>query len=184
MSVCHGIITSQGGSISVVSELGEGATFFAKFPASLSVQQEDSRITERSATGQRILVIDDDHVVRNSMVAMIEVFGAEVLAAGSGSEALELFAGPKDFQLVITDLGMAGMDGAEIVRSIRNMHPQQRIAVISGWSEEDVHRRFGSEDYPDRVLQKPATVDDLEQLICELPGRVQASINSGSGPRS
>lgn len=174
LSMCHGIITAQGGSISVESTIGEGTTFHLRFPSSFAVERNNEAIRHTSSSVRRVLLIDDDQAVRDSMVAMLEVLGVDVCAVSSGEEAVDAIQSTNEFDLVITDLGMAGMDGVEVVGSIRQINPQQPIAVVSGWSHDDVRRRLGSHQCL-RLIQKPATIDDLEMLVRELPTGVQPS---------
>ena len=102
------------------------------------------------------------------MKAMLEVFGAKVTTSPSGVDALKHFA-CQSFDVVVTDLGMKGMDGVELIEKIRATKPQQLIAVVSGWPEESVLRRFPSQEQPHWFLQKPVKMNDLEQILRSPP---------------
>ena len=91
--------------------------------------------------------------------------GIEVVVAQDGESAIEIFQSQGPFDVVITDLGMPGMDGSTFARSIWAEQPQQKIAVVSGWSADEVRSRFHEDHMPDFVLYKPRIGQELEKLV-------------------
>jgi CheY-like chemotaxis protein len=113
----------------------------------------------------RILVIDDDHDVADSLVMLLETFGAEVQVAYSGDAGLEAVAAFRP-KLVFLDIGMPRMDGYETARRLRAL-PQGRdltLVALTGWGQEQVNTRAKDAGF-DRQLTKPAGLEDLEQLL-------------------
>lgn len=106
----------------------------------------------------RILVVDDDAMVRESIQLMLEMDGHAIELAGSGPEALErLAAGPYD--VVLTDNRMPGMTGLELARRIKDMRPAQLVILFSGSPP------VGSCSPCDRVLLKPFSAADLRRVV-------------------
>ena len=116
----------------------------------------------------RILVIDDDHDVADSLVMLLETFGANVKVAYSGEAGLEAV---RDFRprLVFLDIGMPKMDGYETARRLRAM-PEGRdlkLVALTGWGAGQVSDRADDAGF-DRQLTKPAGIEDLQGLLDKL----------------
>lgn len=115
--------------------------------------------------GRKLLIIDDDALVRESMVVYLQDSGFDVSEATDGSVALTLLtsSNPVGFpDLVITDLRMPGMDGLQLLQELQNAHPKLPVIVISGagiMSDVVAALRLGARDY----LIKP--IIDLEMLV-------------------
>lgn len=113
----------------------------------------------------RVLVIDDDHDVADSLVMLLETFGADVRVAYSGDAGLETVAAFRP-KLVFLDIGMPQMDGYETARRLRAL-PQGRaltLVALTGWGQEQISARAREAGF-DRQLTKPAGLADLEQLL-------------------
>ncbi|WP_281800796.1 response regulator [Methylocystis echinoides] len=121
-------------------------------------------MTEQSGA-LRVLVIDDDHDVADSLVMLLETFGADVRVAYSGDAGLETVAAFRP-KLVFLDIGMPRMDGYETARRLRAL-PQGRaltLVALTGWGQEQISARAREAGF-DRQLTKPAGLADLEQLL-------------------
>jgi len=124
----------------------------------------------------RILVIDDEHKLRQMLCRALEAAGHVVVEARDGAEGIRLYrAAPTD--LVITDILMPEMDGLGCIRELRKSHPGVRVIAISGGSPKvtmdalGVARAFGA----CRTLQKPFDLDQLLKAVHEeLGGRSAA----------
>ncbi|QGM45672.1 response regulator [Methylocystis heyeri] len=128
----------------------------------------DKVVPKDSRSPRRVLVIDDDHDVADSLVLLLETFGATARAAYSGAEGLEQIPQFKP-ELVFLDLGMPHMNGYETAARIREC-PEGRalnLVALSGWGqEEDVarSRQAGFDDH----FTKPADIEALEELLQRL----------------
>lgn len=156
LSVCHGIVTRHGGEIRVASQPSLGTKFTIELPAT-SQPVLDKSLTSGLAgeTHPRVLVIDDDEAVRSSLSALLTSCDVDFDTASTGSEGVQL-AREKPYDLVLTDLGMPGMSGVQVVTALRSFCTECRIAVLSGWSKNAVSACFDSQDAkPDFILEKP-----------------------------
>ena len=110
----------------------------------------------------RILAVDDDAIVLLNTVTMLEDMGHAVTERHSGSEAIESLEG-EQFDLLLSDYAMPGMNGGELVRRARDIQPAIRAAIVSGYADLPEGTAL---DVP--RLAKPFTQDDLSQLIARL----------------
>jgi CheY-like chemotaxis protein len=90
-----------------------------------------------NAPKPRILVVDDDEMVRFVVRAVLEPAGYQIVEAENGQEGVEKFAGPEGpFSLVLMDISMPGMNGPEALRRIREKAPDTRLVLLSGSPEQ------------------------------------------------
>jgi CheY-like chemotaxis protein len=80
----------------------------------------------------QILLIDDDELLRDTVLQLLELDGHQVTQASDGAQGLKLFAGGPSFDLVITDVLMPGIDGARVIVELRRTHPDLPILAVSG----------------------------------------------------
>ncbi|KAF0170548.1 MAG: Multi-sensor hybrid histidine kinase [Limisphaerales bacterium] len=137
LAVVHGIVKSHDGGIVVSSEPGRGTTFALYFPVF------EAEVVEPPATpqpvprgrGEHILFVDDEEPLVRMGRAALERLGYRVTAMSSPVEALALFsANPAQFDLVITDLNMPGLNGPELARKLVAVRPDIRLVLTSGYS--------------------------------------------------
>ena len=172
LSAVLGIMRSHEGTILVETEKDLGTCFTAVFPR-LQGESGESGRGDDGACGdpgmpERVLVVDDERMVREVAAGMLEKLGCRVNAVESGERALDALAeADGDIGMVMLDLTMPGMDGEETFRLIRKMSPDLPVIVFSGYSREDLRRRFrGSSGVT--FLQKPFTMDTLKASLNEL----------------
>ena len=170
LSICRRIVAEHGGSIQVESAPGEGTTFIVILPvAEAYLQAVEGEIGEREVPPKRILVVDDERVVRQVITDMLSELGHESITAESGLEGLETFRKER-FDLVLTDLGMPGMNGLQLARLMRSIDDQTPIVLLTGWGDtidEEEAKRHGIW----KVISKPVRMDELKDLIASLPRR-------------
>ena len=171
LAVSYGIITRHDGTINLESEVGRGATFCISLPkAAAQAHLKAKAAAELPAPlalpprvrKLRILVVDDEAPLREILSEMLEHQGHEVRLAGSGHEALELFDAEK-FDAVFTDIGMPGMNGLELSRSINERDSRVPIAVITGWGNE-VDLQEQSAAGVNWIVAKPFTAARIYEL--------------------
>lgn len=116
----------------------------------------------------RILIVEDTKLMRDTLVDVLGASGHDIVTADNGAEAVELVAGGKDFDIIVTDIIMPEMDGIQTILELQTMLPAARIIAISGGSARmekaqglDTARRLGAV----AVLEKPFEVDALLQAI-------------------
>jgi PAS domain S-box-containing protein len=171
LSTVLAIVRSHGGFISVKSEPGKGTEFQVFLPASESEgalrAEAESAAVERG-NGELILVVDDEHLVRDVTRLTLEGNGYAVLTANDGAEALAVCAEhPRDLRLVLTDVVMPHLDGAGMIRALEKLNPEVKILATSGHAETQSRIEAVSERTVPFIL-KPYTTEALLSTIHEL----------------
>lgn len=165
-----GIVRAHRGGIKVYSELTRGTTFKILFPAvdqevgGASVEKLPADRVEWKGTGT-VLVADDEETLRALGARMLERLGFDVLVAADGREAVNCYRDNADrIKLVLLDLTMPHMDGAQAFTELRRMRPDVPVILVSGYSEEDVSSRFAGKGVSG-VMQKPYSLGKLRGLL-------------------
>lgn len=172
LALVKSLLRLHGGTVEAHSGgLGRGSVFLVRLPigAKQSSEAPMPATTGVEASGaRRILVIDDDHDVADSLVMFLETFGADVRVAYSGPDGVEAV---KAFEpeLVFLDLGMPGMDGYETARRIRALPNGAgvKLVALTGWGQDQIRDRAREAGF-DRQLTKPAGLDALQELLGSL----------------
>ena len=136
LAMVYGIVKNHGGSIQVYSEPGFGSTFRIYLPIS-GDQPAEARSKERKAPRRgsgTVLLVDDEEVVREVAADMLRSLGYKVVTAASGHEALDYYSRHgSDVDLALIDLVMPGMGGKECFLGLREMNPDVRAVLSSGY---------------------------------------------------
>ncbi len=109
-----------------------------------------------------VLVVDDDAAVRGLLTDMLTLLGHRVVEHGSGESALEVFERGR-FELVLTDLGLQGLNGWDLARRIRAVDPAVTIAFVTGWGD-DISPSAVEEAGANSYIGKPFSIEDIEGL--------------------
>jgi signal transduction histidine kinase len=153
LSTVYGIVTQSGGSIDVRSEPGFGATFTIRLPVTHAVETDPLPVEPVPAAGaERILVVDDEKVVRDLLAQMLREQGYDVEVAGSAREARALDG---SWDLLLTDVVMPETDGVNLSKQIDARH----VLFISGYDQEALVEGDAS------FLQKPFSRDELTRTV-------------------
>lgn len=160
-----GIVRGHGGVLMVDSELGSGARFTVLFPAHGAALADDAdRKIAREFRG-RVLVVDDEASIRGVVAMALTREQYEVMEAENGRAALDVLGtDSKPFDLVVLDLAMPEVDGAELLKRIRLRWPRQRVLLMSGYDLAETVGRF-----PDvgavPFLLKPFDIERLRSAL-------------------
>ena len=158
LATVYGIVKQAGGGILVYSEPGHGTSFKIYFPRTeLAVmpEKEPAPAPAFSADGVSIVVVEDNPSVRNLAVAMLEDEGFKVVAFPSGEAALESLGAGERFDLLITDIVLGSMDGADLADRLRRSRPGLPVIYMSGYTEDTALVGTLAHQEGARFLEKP-----------------------------
>lgn len=171
LATVYGIVRQSRGGIVVESERGRGSTFRILLPREHSAPdaREEAPATARTAArAERILVVEDEEIVRDLVSEILRGQGYEVLATDRGSEAARMAHEDQcGIDLLISDVVMPEMNGAEVARRIHEISPRTRVLFVSGYSENDMADQ-GLEALAFQVLQKPFNPAALAKKVREV----------------
>jgi CheY-like chemotaxis protein len=171
LATVYGIVKQSDGFIQIESRSGEGASFRIILPrlassAALSGREDDPSPRPRGA--ETVLLVEDQDLLLGMMREVLEGAGYRVLEARNGEEALRLQARHEgEIDLLLTDLVMPGMGGAELARRFAAVRPGTRLMFISGYTDDAAARR-GIQHPNTAFLQKPFTTETLERKLREV----------------
>ncbi|MGO9611576.1 MAG: ATP-binding protein [Dissulfurispiraceae bacterium] len=175
LATSFSIIKNHGGLIEVKSDVNRGSTFSLYLPAAKDAQitMETARQAAPTRKG-RILVMDDEELIRNIVKEMITALGHESEFATDGKEAMDIFRRAKDtgnpFDLVILDLTVkGGMGGEETIKRLREIDPHVKAIMSSGYSDTQVISNYRSYGFA-AFLSKPYRMDSLRDSLNALIG--------------
>lgn len=170
LSMVYGIMERHRGSIEVASAPGQGTTVTLRFQAArTSAPVPDAAVPLPSGSARRILLIEDDRVVRRTLASLLRTGGHIVEEADGGPAGLSRLTG-KPVDLVLTDLGMPEMNGWEVARAVKVRYPDLPVVLITGWGDQPEGSGSAPAGLVDRVVGKPVRLEDLLATITELTG--------------
>lgn len=168
LAMVHGIVTGHQGHISVSSQVMKGTTFHLYFPKlhpTFDAPEAVNNTNRLSGGAERILLVDDEEDLATIIRLSLENLGYQVTSTNSPKEAAELFTtAPDSFDLAITDMNMPEMNGAELIKVIRDVRNNIPIIVSTGFSElinDKLIEKMGRA----RLLMKPVIIEDLDRAI-------------------
>ncbi|MBI5330991.1 MAG: response regulator [Betaproteobacteria bacterium] len=167
------LVELHGGLIEATSTgQGQGAEFTIRLPLLVDAPPAPARDASKpAATACRVLVVDDDPAVADSMATLLTIEGHEVRTASGGEEALQQ---ARDFRphLVLLDIGLHGMDGYEAARRLRAQQPQGEplcLVAVTGYGHEEARLRVREAGF-DRHLVKPVEPETICDLLTKIDG--------------
>ena len=178
LSTVYGIVKQSGGFIFADSVVGKGTRFSVYLPVhradpnAVSAQPAEVRASPQPAQwagGGRILLVEDEDPVRMVAERALARAGYQVTPARDGEEGLELVAQGGQFDMVVSDVVMPGMDGPAMVREIRKLAPAMPVLFMSGYAEEQLREQIAIDNVG--FLPKPFSVQQISDKV----GHVLAS---------
>jgi CheY-like chemotaxis protein len=163
----------HGASLEIESQKELGTTVRVLFPVSVQAPSPTVRVhaLRSPARGLRMLIVDDDPLLIESLRNTLEEEGHEVTAADGGQAGIDAFkramANGEPFAVVITDLGMPYVDGRQVIEKIRELSPGTPIILLTGWGQRVPGDRSTLPN-ADRLLSKPPRLQELRAALSEL----------------
>ncbi len=161
LSICQGIAEHHNATIEIASTPGAGTTVTVRFPTTHIVHTEAPEPLLGKLPVLNILYVDDDRDVRAVVTKMLESLGQYVECATSGAEAMNLLHILR-FDVLISDLGMPGMSGTEVLDAARSIDPALTTVLLTGWGHFIDPQQSTTADF---VISKPVRMDDLRQVL-------------------
>jgi len=170
LAMVYGMAQRHGCALEIDSQPGAGTTIRLVFPVSAAALSPTVRVPTLQPTTHnlRILVVDDDPALNESLRDTLQADGHHVTVAGGGQAGIDAFHSARQtsepFDIVITDLGMPYVDGHQVVDSVRATKPDTPIIMLTGWGQADNERT----PHVDRLLSKPPRLQELRTALAEL----------------
>ncbi|MEO7112724.1 MAG: response regulator [Polyangiaceae bacterium] len=169
LSICRGIVQALRGEITMDSTLGEGTCVRVALPPTRPAEKARATLRGGGTVGAwrrgRILIIDDDPAVARS-TARVLTRDHDVFVENEGARALERLLGEEIFDVILCDLAMPGISGADLYETISSTRPElaTRFVFLTGGAFSREARAF-LDGVPNVSLQKPFSIDSLRKIL-------------------
>jgi PAS domain S-box-containing protein len=170
LAMVYGVMQRHSGDIEIESEAGRGTTFRLNFAAAppVALPSMPAPSADPVPKSLRILVVDDDPLLLQSLSDTLTADGHTIVTANGGQRGIDAFAaalaGGERFDVVLTDLGMPYLDGRQVASFVKGAAPSTPVILLTGWGQ----RLIADNDTPqdvDRVLSKPPKLRDLREAL-------------------
>src|SRR5262245_43952427 len=170
LAIVHGVLERHAAQLTMESDVGHGTTIrllFPRVPSNGTTGTQQAEV-EDIPPNLRILVIDDDPLVRQSLQDSLQSEGHAVTVADGGEAGLEAVraaqARQEPFAVVMTDLGMPGMDGREVARAVKHAAPETPVVLLTGWGQA-LQQDGSILPHVDYLLSKPPRRRELRAAL-------------------
>ena len=157
----------SGGGVDIESAQGRGTTISIYLPRShveAEIAGDGARRTVPSGAGERVLVVEDDDGVRQLVGEVLRDLGYEAVEAVDANSALETLRGSPDFNLLISDVGLPGMNGRQLADIARDIVPNIKVLLMTGYTAGAANQaEFLGKDM--MMITKPFDIDKLGHTI-------------------
>ena len=170
LSIVYGIIKQHGGYVTIFSQRGFGTTFSIYLPLNVEKTQpvEQSPSFVPQGGNETVLVVEDDAAVGRLVESVLKRYGYNVILAGSGEEALEIYQSRShDISLALLDVIMPKMNGKELCEKLRECSPQLKVLFLSGYTADLIQDKGIAMDGID-LIRKPAKPMELARKVREM----------------
>ncbi len=172
MSVVYGTVKEHGGAVNVYSEVGKGTLVKIFIPVSLKEDKVEEKSNEEPVCGTgRILLIDDEELVRSIAKSLLESLGYYVDSACDGEEGVEMFREKvEDYDLILMDIVMPRLSGVEAFEIMKGIKPGVRVLFSSGFNREQSIQKLMDEGAAG-FIQKPYEYIPLSRAVADAMGK-------------
>jgi CheY-like chemotaxis protein len=173
LSMVKGFAEQAGGGFAVTSEPGIGTVASLWLPQAGVAEPAGIKASDQDrapAAGSRVLLVDDDHLVRETLAAQLEAEGHFVLSASGGDDALALLETTAAVDVLVTDLAMMGMNGLLLIQRAQTLRPRLPAILLTGYVEDAAALQPGEQDKVSYILMhKPVSGAQLAGRIAMVP---------------
>ncbi len=170
LALVRGLVEMHGGRVLAFSAgLGQGSEFVVRLPALAAVRQpteaaQDSRAGKGEPPARRILVVDDNRQVAESLARLLAIMGHQVHTVYDGAAALDAVHTFHP-EVIFLDIGLPGMDGYEVAQHLRTQYQQKvRLVAVTGYGQEEDRRRAHQAGFDDHLV-KPVAKEALQDVL-------------------
>jgi CheY-like chemotaxis protein len=173
LSMVYGFAKQSEGHVRVYSEVGQGTTVKLYLPRYRGTQAEEGaealpfEATRTAAEGETVLVVEDEPVVRGLMVEVMEELGWRTLEAPDGISGLRILQSKRRVDLLITDVGLPGLNGRQLADQARERRPDLKVLFVTGYAENATLAN-GILEPGMAMLTKPFAMDALRRKVSQL----------------
>ncbi|MDK2766780.1 MAG: response regulator [Sphingomonas sp.] len=172
LSMVYGFAQQSGGAVRIHSNAGLGTSVKLYLPTTHTrpTIAAVAPVVMRAGAGQRVLIVEDDHAVRMLVCEVLQELQYEALEVSEPTAALPLLASDQRIDLMVSDIGMPGMNGRDLAEAARLHRPDMPILFITGYAEQATRRAdFLGENMS--MITKPFSLDTLARTIDDLIGQ-------------
>jgi GAF domain-containing protein/CheY-like chemotaxis protein len=168
LAMVYGIVSRHGGEIVVDTAEGAGSTFTIRLPLGRRAAVPAAPVASLAGESVRVLVIDDEPFVRDTLGEMLRQQHHDVVLADDGASGLARFR-ESAFDVVMTDLAMPGMSGWQVAQAVKAVRPQVPVVLVTGWGVEVQADQLHAHGV-DRVMTKPFRFEDVQDIVASIRG--------------
>ena len=168
LAMVYGIVKNHGGTIRLESEPGKGTTFHCYLPLTdQSVREEVVKAAPMVRGSGKILVVDDEELLRDVACKLLKHLGYQVVTASDGLQACQYYEEhQRDVDLVIVDMIMPKVGGAECFRNLKRINPEVRAVLSTGYSLNETAQQLLDEGMVG-FIQKPYQLSQLSEVMAK-----------------
>ena len=173
LSMVHGFAHQSGGQVRVHSQPGVGTTVSVYLKASAPAQEDGEQVTAHpvpEGRGQTVLLVEDDPSVRLLVREVLEELSYTTVEAGDANGAIPILASDRPIDLMVSDVGLPGMNGRQLAEVAREHRPELPILFVTGYAE-NAAIRAGFLGTNMAMITKPFALDDLANKISGMISR-------------
>jgi signal transduction histidine kinase/ActR/RegA family two-component response regulator len=180
LAMVYGMAKRHGAQIEIDSVLGQGTTVRLGFAIAPQVGEPTIEMPVLIAsTRQRLLVIDDDPLLREALFRILESEGHEVTIMDGGQAGIDAFSEAhlkgQPFDAVMTDLGMPYVDGRNVAAAVKKLSPRTPVILLTGWGQR-LSTEQSVPEHVDVVLSKPPKLPELRRTLVQLQKQSSAQV--------
>jgi PAS domain S-box-containing protein len=172
LAMIYGFIKQSGGNVHIDSEVGHGTTITLLLPRHLEIVEdipelEPPHATPRAKEGQTVLVVEDEAAVRMIVLEVLSELGYTAFEAGDAEQAIPLIQSDQRIDLLVSDVGLPGMNGRQLAEVARQHRPDLKVLFITGYAKNaEVRSQFLGHNMD--LLTKPFDIDALASKIHDM----------------